>query len=121
MVGTVLAPRKKDIALAFIMKRIVRTGTSPSLGEIAAELRVSSSRVKALVAQLEADGRIERRPGAQRALTVRDVAGTRAMLTSVVARLGWAVNGEPPLPQGHLPMLPALEHIPDIDWPGAHA
>ena len=37
-------PRRRDEALAFIIDRIVRTGTSPTLNEIAAALGVSRIR-----------------------------------------------------------------------------
>lgn len=116
--NTAPSPRKKDIALAFIMERIAKDGVSPSLREISRELAVSVARVQVLLRQLEADGAIERTSGSQRSLRVCDVARSRQGLTEVLRRLGFHDPARP-FAHEHLPMLPEPEHIASIDWPGA--
>jgi SOS-response transcriptional repressor LexA len=111
---------RRDQALAFIVERIARSGTSPSFDEIGRALSVSSTRAKELVAQLIERGIIEKTPGAQRSLRVRDMGQSRSVLDEALRRLGWTV-AEPmsplsgALPHRQLPMLPAFEHFPDID------
>ncbi|WP_373928672.1 hypothetical protein QTN93_00490 [Sphingomonas aerolata] len=82
---------RRDQALAFIIERIARSGTSPTFEEIGVRLNVSSTRAKELVAQLIERNLVEKTPGAQRSLRVRDVAGSRALLDETMRRLGWAV------------------------------
>lgn len=105
---------RKAEAYAFICDCLVRTGVSPSIGEIAAALKVSRTRAKALVHQLANDRAIERAPGAQRAISIP---GLFEQL--VIDRLrsdGWTVDRDvldaPPCTQGHLHMVAILEHIP---------
>lgn len=116
-----IVPRR-DQALAFIIERIARTGTSPTFDEIGIRLDVSSTRAKELVAQLIERGLVEKTPGAQRSLRVRDVSGSRALLDETMRRLGWAVAQPlgvlvqpPPVPEGQLPVIPPFEHLPDVD------
>ncbi|MBD8641120.1 LexA family protein [Sphingomonas sp. CFBP 13733] len=113
---------RRDQALAFIIERIARTGTSPTFEEIGIRLDVSSTRAKELVAQLIERGLVEKTPGAQRSLRVRDVSGSRALLDETMRRLGWAVAQPmgalcqpPPFPEGQLPVIPPFEHLPDVD------
>lgn len=114
------APLRRDQALAFIIERIVRTGNSPSFGDIARELKVSHTRSKQLVAQLIEDGTIEKTPGAQRSFRVRDLAASRSHLDQALRRLGWHTANpmssmQPPFPEGQLSMLPPFEHLSDVD------
>ncbi|SEM73382.1 hypothetical protein SAMN05192583_1033 [Sphingomonas gellani] len=109
--------------LAYIIERIARDGVSPTLEEIAFALKISKGRAHQLIGQLVADGRLERRPGAQRRLVVRDVAASREVLSEVLNRLGWNVNDHPPpaptpYPHVQLPRLPTLRYLPDPDSPG---
>lgn len=117
--------RRRDEALAFIVDRIVRTGTAPSYEEIGRGLRprVSKARAQELVGQLIAEGVIEKTPGAQRALRVRDVSRARAIVDSFARALGWTVATplgelEPPLPQVQLSVLKPFRHLPEADLPG---
>lgn len=119
------APRRRDEALAYIINRLVRTGTAPSYEEIARALVVSKPRAQQLVDQLIGDGVIEKTPGAQRALRVRDVTRAHAIVDEYARSLGWAVaaplgelqqpSAPLPLPNVQLPLLPAFEHLPDPD------
>lgn len=115
-------PRKKDVALAFIVERIARSGVSPSYGEIAHALKVSKKRVGELVDQLVADQVIDRTPGSHRGLRIRDVGQARQLLTVVLGRLGWeAPAAAVPFPHDKLPTLPDVDHNPGQDSPGRHA
>lgn len=111
---------RRDEVLAFIIERIARFGVGPTYDEISNELSVSPSRAKELVGQLIERGIVEKTPGGQRSLRVRDVAGARNALEAVMRRLGW-ITAEPmgglqhPLPNGQLPVLPPFEHLPDVD------
>jgi SOS-response transcriptional repressor LexA len=114
------APARRDQVLAFIVDRIVRTGTSPTFDEIGLALQFSSSRAKQLVDQLVKRGVIEKTPGAQRNLRVRDVTQSRTIVAEALRGIGWIPSGPMAplpgdLPNGQLPMLPPFEHFPDID------
>lgn len=113
--GSQPAGRKAE-AYAFISDCLVRNGVSPSIGEIAAALKVSRTRAKALVHQLANDRMIERAPGAQRAISIP---GLFEQL--VIDRLrsdGWTVDRDvlnaQPCTQGHLHMVAILEHTPSL-------
>jgi SOS-response transcriptional repressor LexA len=114
-------PRRRDEALAFIIDRLVKTGTSPSYDEVARELSVSKPRAQELVKQLIADGVIEKTPGAQRALRIRDVVRARSIVEQFARSLGWTVAPQlsfelqKPFTHVQLPMLPAFEHLPDAE------
>lgn len=113
-------PRRRDEALAFIIDRLVKTGTAPSYDELARELGVSKPRAQELVKQLIAAGIIEKTPGAQRALRVRDVAHARSIVDQFARRLGWTVAAplgdlQQPFPHVQLPMLPPFEHLPEVE------
>ncbi len=115
----VLVPRR-DEALAFIIERIGRTGTSPTFDEIGIKLGVSDTRARQLVAQLVQRGSLEKVPGSVRGLRVRDMGGSRNALEQVLRHLGWHIAApmgelETPFPHQKLPMLPPFEHLPDID------
>lgn len=119
MAGASPAPRR-DEALAFIIDRLVRTGTSPSIREIARELGVSKARAEELVEQLIGAGVLAKTPGAQRGLRVRDVARARDLAAAFARSLGWIVAtplGElqQTCPHVQLPMLPPFEHLPDVE------
>ena len=120
MSGVIPVPRRRDEALAFIIDRLVKTGIAPSYDEIGRELRVSKARARELIAELIADGTIERTPGAQRALRIRDVVHARSIIDQFARSLGWTVASplgelQGPLPHVQLPMLPPFEHLPDAN------
>ena len=109
---------KKDQALAFISDYIVRAGRSPTMREIALFLAVSDTRAKALVKKLAADKMIERAPGSQRAITVPGLMD-RHIQQRMREMGGFVINNDflcplesLPLPQGHLPLVAIIDHIP---------
>jgi SOS-response transcriptional repressor LexA len=110
---------RKQQALDYISEYILEHGRSPAMGEIALALGVSDTRAKALVKKLAFEKMIERAAGAQRAITVPGL---------LERQLGVVVNDDfkrgdrvLPLPQGHLPLVAILEHIPDVDAGDLHA
>lgn len=121
---------RKLQALDFIKGFFARWGSSPSLGEIAAELGVSNKRAHELVGQLADEGLIRRRKGKHRGL---ELVGGKGPMSQADALLqlrecGWVVDNDaktvaPTLPEGAfppltnmgLPMLPELDHDPDLD------
>ena len=113
-----VAPRRAE-ALAFIIDRIIRSGTSPSAADIGRALNVSRTRAQQLTEQLIADRVLERTPGA-RSLMIRDLTHCRHIITEKLRELGLVV-AEPmgalqaPLSFDQLPMLPPFEHLPDPD------
>ena len=119
--GSIAAPRRRDEALAYIVDRLVKTGTSPSYDEIGRQLGVSKPRARELVDELIAGGVIEKTPGAMRGLRVRDVVRAREIAADFARSLGWTVAApmaldlQPPFPQVQLPMLPPFEHLPDAN------
>ena len=109
-------PRRNE-ALAFIIDRIVRTGTSPSADEIGEAMGVSRQRAQQFVQQLIDDGVVRRRPGS-RSLIICDLTHCRRIIVETLHGLGLTVS-EPmgemqrPLSQSQLPLVPPFEHIPD--------
>ena len=111
---------RKQQALDYISKYILEHGRSPAMGEIALALGVSDTRAKALVKKLAFEKMIERAAGAQRAITVPGL--LERQLLDRMRQMGVVVNEDfksadrvLPLPQGHLPLVAILEHIPDVD------
>ena len=124
MAGGTAAPRRYE-ALAFIIERLVRSGSAPTYEEIGERLSVSKARAQQLVDQLIVDKIIEKVPGTQRALRVRDVSRSREIVDEFARSLGWSVAAplgvlqEPhrarPLPHVKLPELPPFEDLPELD------
>lgn len=121
VIGEVLpAPTgRKQQALDFISDYILRFGRSPAMSEIAVALGVSDTRAKALVKKLAAEQMIERAAGAQRAISVPGL--IERHLLERMRGMGMVVNEDfvqptraMPLPQGHLPLVAIIEHIPDV-------
>lgn len=114
------APRRVE-ALAYIIERIQRSGTSPSYGETGRALRptVVPSRARQLVDQLVELGVIERPPASRRGIRIRNLQRCREMIDDALGRKGW-VHSKPlgylehPSTFEHLPVLPLIELIPDI-------
>ncbi len=111
---------RKQQALDFISYYILEHGRSPAMREIAMALDVSDTRAKALVKKLATEKMIERAAGAQRAITVPGL--LERQLLDRMRDLGFVVNDDVknvgralPLPQGHLPLVAIIEHIPDVD------
>jgi SOS-response transcriptional repressor LexA len=114
------APRRIE-ALAYIIERIQRSGTSPSYGEIGRALRppVVPSRARQLVDQLVEFGVIERPPASRRGIRIRDLQRCREMIDDALGRTGWHHSRalgdlEPPCTFEHLPILPLIELPPDL-------
>lgn len=108
-------PRRIE-ALAFIIERIQRSGTSPSYGEIGRALRpeVDKSRARQLVDQLVAIGVIERPPASRRGIRIRDLQRCRELIDDALGQKGWhhsrALGSlRPPSTFEHLPLLPLIE------------
>lgn len=111
-------PLRRDQALAFIVDRIVRSGISPTSGEIARALNVSRTRAQQLVDQLVREKVLENTPGSPRSLRIHDLDQSRHIIVETLNRLGFTVAGPtdtvvPPLSPVQLPMLPPFEHLPD--------
>lgn len=116
--STIVAPLRRYEALAFIVDQIARTGICPTQDEIAISLGVSKARVKELIGELIAEGLLEKTPGGVRSLRVRDVARARQVLELALRHLGYAAAVPmgpllPPFPDGQLPRLPEIRHLPD--------
>lgn len=114
------APRRIE-ALAYIIERIQRSGTSPSYGEIGRALRptVVPSRARQLVDQLVALGVIERPPASRRGIRIRDLQRCREMIDEALGHTGWVHSKalgvlEHPSTFEHLPVLPLIELPPDL-------
>ena len=114
------APRRIE-ALAYIIDRIQRSGTSPSYGEIGRALRptVVPSRARQLVDQLVVLGVIERPPASRRGIRIRDLQRCRDMIDDALGRTGWHHSRalgdlEPPCTFERLPILPLIELPPDL-------
>ncbi|WP_165895422.1 hypothetical protein [Sphingomonas sp. PP-CE-1A-559] len=87
---------------------------------------MSDTRAKALVKKLAFEKMIERAAGAQRAITVPGL--LERQLLERMRSMGVVVNDDfkrgdrvLPLPQGHLPLVAILEHIPEVDAGDLHA
>jgi SOS-response transcriptional repressor LexA len=108
-------PRRIE-ALAYIIERIQRSGTSPSYGEIGRALRpeVDKSRARQLVDQLVELGVIERPPASRRGIRIRDLQRCRELIDVALGQKGWhhsqALGAlQPPSTFEHLPLLPLIE------------
>jgi hypothetical protein len=111
------APLRRNEALAFIIERIIRTGTSPSAGDIGRALQVSRTRAQQLTDQLIGERVLERT--GPRTLAIRDLVHCRHIITETLRGLGLAVAepmGElqPPLSISQLPLLPLIEENPAV-------
>lgn len=114
------APRRIE-ALAYIIERIQRSGTSPSYGEIGRALhpQVDKSRARQLVDQLVALDVIERPPSSRRGIRIRDLQRCRELIDDALGQTGWThakpLGGlEYPSTFEHLPILPLIELPPDL-------
>ncbi|WP_230630665.1 hypothetical protein [Sphingomonas sp. Leaf37] len=107
-------PSRKQQAYEFIKRYILREGRSPAMNEIAMALGVSDTRAKALVRKLSLDQMISRSAGAQRGISIPGL-----MEQHIAERLraaGVRMDSDfdaVPLPQGHLPLVAIIEHVPD--------
>lgn len=120
--GSPIASPRRVEALAYIIERIQRSGTSPSYGEIGQALRptVDKSRARQLVDQLVALGLIERPPASRRGIRIRDLQRCREVIDEALGQKGWVHSKalgalEHPSTFEHLPILPLIE-LP----PGTH-
>lgn len=118
---------RKLQALRFIKEYFAEFGKSPSLGEIGNALGVSRQRAAELVQQLETDKDIVRKPGGRGILlTEPALMLSRSDALLILQAAGWKVRvdgrhlGLPtdafgyPLTDCGLPLLPELDHIPDV-------
>ena len=109
------APRRIE-ALAYIMERIDRSGTSPSFGEVGRAMRprIASTRVRNLVDQLVRIGVIERDVGSRRGIRIRDAHRCRVLIANALGQHGWC-HAHPlgklnvhPCTNKHLPIVPLI-------------
>lgn len=109
------APRRIE-ALAYIVQRIERSGTSPSFGEIGRAMRpaINGTRVRKLVEELVRIGVIERDVGSRRGIRLRDAQRCRVLIAEARHRHGgrhaptlgrFIVH---PCTNEHLPILPLI-------------
>lgn len=120
---------RKQAALEFIKRHFAERGASPSFGEIAAALDTNTSRVSAIVHQLARDGQILFTPGKHRGIAMPDPAMqiSRGDLLLALRQAGFIVDDDvlkavPPAPptvtNPSLPLIPELDHIPDVEIGG---
>jgi DNA-binding FadR family transcriptional regulator len=116
---------RKAAVLAVIVDRIARGLGVPSERELSHAVSISRTRVRHYLDQLEREGTIAR-SGGQRSIAVRSLPDARAQLLAALRDEGWVHQSELgtpgagyPCPQGHLPMLPELEYLPDVEVGGA--
>lgn len=118
----ILPPRREE-ALAIIVERIARYGVSPTYDEIGDAMRppVRRTRARQFVDQLVAIGTVERVPGSQRGIRVRDVERRRAIIETALGNGGWwhaAPLGPleaPPCTIQQLPLMPEFAHLAEVD------
>lgn len=107
---------RRDEAFDFIRGYLVQHGHSPSMEDVRVALGVSKTRAKALVHQLATAKMIDRVPGAQRGISIPGL--FRQLVLDELRREGYVIDkdviSEPPCPQGHLPLIAILEHVPGI-------
>lgn len=107
---------RRDEAYVFIRTYIIQNGHSPAMQDVAKALDVSKTRATDLVHQLAVRKMIERVPGAQRGITIPGL--LREMVLEELRREGYIVDRDVltggPCPQGHLPLIAILEHVPSI-------
>ncbi len=120
MAAPIAGVSRKAQALAYISDYIVRYGRSPVMREIAQHLGVSDTRAKALVKLLAHDKMVERLPGSQRGISVPGL--LEKHLLERIRELGIVVNDDfihplrtLPLPQGNLPIVAVIQHMPKDD------
>lgn len=105
---------REQEAYEWIRGYIVRTGQSPSINELMAGIGVGKTRAKALVHRLAVKKMIDRTPGAQRGISIPGL--FRELVLAELRRDGYVVDRDVvvggPCPQGHLPLIAILEHVP---------
>lgn len=115
---------RKLLALGFIRRYITEHGGSPTYGEIGQGLGVTRERARDLVRSLVRDKKLVRDTGAKRGIRlplpagVPDIDGAFALLRARGFKIdeeGLGLTAAIPFTSAPLPMLPELEHIPDIE------
>jgi hypothetical protein len=120
MAGNKIAAPRRNEALAIIVERIVRYGTSPCYAEIGRSMRppIGKTRVRELVDELVELRLVDRAPGAQRGIYIRDLNQCRAIIEAALGAKGWwhsrplGTLEAPPCTIEQLSVLPAFEHFP---------
>lgn len=129
---------RKQAVLEFIKRHFAERGASPSRSEIAAGLGTSKARVSAHLNRLAMEGQIFRTPGKHRGITLPEPGAeiSQGDALRVLRHIGWTVDADalrldmPAVPNSNLPLIPDLDHIPDVEvgglsdggkpGPGAH-
>lgn len=114
-----MASRKLQV-LGFYKLYYARWGKAPSVGECAGDIGISSTRVKQLLRQLEADRMIIRQPGVRRGITFPEPADRISEGDALMRlrELGYVLDVAFPCPNSTLPKIPRLTHIPDVEIGG---
>ncbi|HEX8419454.1 MAG TPA: hypothetical protein VF638_05515 [Sphingomonas sp.] len=121
--AAVIAPRREE-ALAIIVERIARSMNSPTYAEIGQAMvpPVGKTRVRQLVDQLVGLRVIDRDPGSNRGIRILDIVRCRAMIEDALGMAGWwharplgPIEAPTPCTIEQLAMMPAFEHLPDVD------
>ena len=123
MSGAASAPPRRVEALAYIVERIQRSGTSPSYGEIGKAMHphVEHTRVRQLVDQLVKLELIERPIASRRGIRIRDLARCRQVIDQARDHDGWsspsplALIEQTPCIIEQLPFLPLIVKGPAAD------
>lgn len=110
---------RKLIVLAIVKQHYIDHGVSPTISEIAGAMRVSTSRIKSLVRQLERDGLVKRVYGARRGIMLANRAKQVSTLDALLQLQGegWVINlgrlqlVAPPFPNLTLPLEPQLDTV----------
>jgi len=118
MSGVVSAPPRRVEALAYILDRIERSGTSPSYGEIGGAMLpiVTKSRARQYVNELVKLGFIERPIASRRGIRIRDLVRCRQAVGDALGQNGWShakplgTLQSPPCTFEQLPRLRLILH-----------
>lgn len=116
--STIKTPLRREEVLAFIIQCLVKDRVSPTLREIALAVGVEKTRARELVNQLVGIGIVQKTPGAQRNLRIRDVSLARELILQDLNELGVTTAApmadlQHPRPNVHLPKVLEIRHLPD--------
>lgn len=114
---------QKALVLRFVREYIHEWHISPSYGEVAAATGITRQHAQALIRQLADEALLMRVPGKHRSLEMPDrfadaVRLLKAQGVHVAVDGAGFVDLAVPVTNPSLPMLDALDHIPDVELGG---
>lgn len=121
------APLRREELLAFLVEQLARGRGCPTYAEMGQAMGVAETRARQLVDQLVSIGIVEKTPGRQRNLIIRDVTLAREIVVQVFRKIGGLAAAPLGELMGHcaqaqLPIVAVLEHTPGTAGePHAHA